>query len=556
MTGARQTFKTLDVLRLEVETPRTGLVNLLEDADMTQGAVGWIAAQPAGSTANPYLDAYPTTSPPSLRLVTYENGATGTCDGFVRSEAQPMNPGQWVTSRVTLVEFGSYVPSHTGTRFAGARFKFRFIGADGATISLSGASVFRGVGTWVFDPQQAPAGTVEVALEINFAVNSSGTLPSSTEFLYAATATFADARMAVSPTNAAVNFDAAQPRTFTNILGSSTSLSIKRAPLDVGLLTGTLRDVALDPASSGLLSPGAIVRARALVGGTWETFFTGRVLTGEVEYDFSTTGPKRAIITLSAVDAGSVLAQARRRRGSDTVVRLAGNVMESLGVPWDINNNPGQPYSYSAADTPGASALDQISITRDTERAFAWVDRLGRLVVKRSFQMASTVVGTLTNATVGQVLMNYSTDDLINEITVKSVKLNTTTGETTEVDLGPYYDRRSVRKHGVRREEFRLIGMTNAEAKTWARGVLDANADPMRRVQSVRIPLATTGDVTAWALVDHYDTVRLNLAAAGIDQTLRTVGIEHTITTDKWLLDLSFVGPTTVPRPRATPSAT
>lgn len=532
MTGARQAFKTTDVLRLEIETDLgADFTNLaVNPGGALAGGFGWTASY-AGETVNGLdgperIEFYSPLSALQTSLI---------------SERFSVRPGQYVSLSYTLGLVGA--PNHDVT--------VNFY-SDDAYLSQS-VSGIRTTGTYTHQATAAPAGTTRATVRFGFYANTSRAVPTA-----AVTATLTNFKIVARDNSTAVVFSQVPLRpTFTNVLGSSHDLSIKRAPLDVGTLTATIRDVALDPATSTLIQPGHACRVMALVSGAWAPIFTGKVLDGSVSYDMdlSVPAPRRANIALTAVDATSVLAQTRRSAAYATLAGVR-QVLEGAGVPFVVNGVSAVTGSFPAtvAINTGASAIDQIVIARDTARAYAWVDRFGRLIANDAAQMPSALRTTLTDAAVSGASITFSTSDLINEVSVKLARYRPVKGTTDEIDLGPYRDSASIAARGVHSAEYSLQGLTNAQVKTWANAVLAANATPARRAENVLLPLATTTDVTSWATVDLGDLVRVNLATAGLDLSLRVTGVEHTITEGKWLSVLSFTAPSTVAGPIATPS--
>lgn len=178
---------------------------------------------------------------------------------------------------------------------------------------------------------------------------------------------------------------------WTDILGPTHEIRLLREDLNVGTLTATVLDEALDPATASLLRPGRKVRLRALDASTalYTSLFEGRATEAEVTYDLHREDSKQARISLTAADNIRQLANVSRNQGVGSVSDLR-YLMEGAGVPWLVNGNSNQASSATVvAVNENASLLDQIAITRDSALGYAWVNRAGVLVANDAPFMSS-----------------------------------------------------------------------------------------------------------------------------------------------------------------------
>lgn len=360
-------------------------------------------------------------------------------------------------------------------------------------------------------------------------------------------------------TSTSSTFAYSEPDAWLNILAPAHDLKVTREALNVGILSATILDATLDPSQGALIRPGKRVRLTALEGDTWEPLFTGKVDKASVVYDLlADQEQKRARITLTAIDPVSTLAGTSRSQGVAGIAELP-YVLEGCGVPWNVNGSGNQvPTATVVATNDNASALDQVAITRDSVLGYAWVDRHGVLQAWDSAQIAGTPVATLDEAAYNpDIEVDYNTEACINEVRIKYVRLNPATSETEEIPYGPYRDQTSIDTWGVRSAEFTIQGITEdtATLTAHAQAILDANATPVVRINSVTLPIAELGDIgQGRALLDLYDLVTVANARAGITENSRVTGIEHTITPDKWLTKVAFSVDGSVASPQATPS--
>lgn len=354
-----------NVLRLEVETapPAGKSKNLVKHYDGSLGGYFWVTVgTPAGSIRQAPI------SPYRLRY-SHANGAPG-----FRSEPMPVVVGQYVT----------------------ARFK---VGMSSGTNTVVASIVFEdGNGTQVGTSGNSPAYTDSITTERTHG-----------PFLVPANAQTARLVFAVSAMTAGQNLeladvavicrassaapvwatDLADGPTWLDVLGPTIEVEVDRGALDLGLLSATIRDAALDPTVVDTIRPGRACRLSAKHGvtNTWEVMFEGEVTEFDVQYDAAALArrpgdPRHCKITLAACDRTRTLAGVRRPEGVATLMDLR-DVLEGAGVPWDINGETGHTgvvpsvVSYNES----ASALDQVAITRDSNAAHAWLDRRGILQV-------------------------------------------------------------------------------------------------------------------------------------------------------------------------------
>lgn len=368
-----QVFKTVDVLRLEVERdPVAGeFRNLIVNPSGRLGGWGWVTPVPH-SVLRSANDA----STGNAQGLNYITGTTiSPTSNYFYTELIPATAGHYYRSRVYSAT------SPYGTR----RAYFYWYNASRSFISsqlLFSATIdgqHNESATW-----QAPAGTAYVAYVLEVGA-SGGTYPYTSG---GAVFGFREAQLVTATTATPLNSvnwaNVAQDGFWTNILAPAHEIEIERESLDLGTLEATVLDATIDPATATLLRPGRRVRVTALNGttSTWDTLFAGELLAADVTYDLKRkrpTDPKHARITLSAVDETKDLAQASRPEGV-ALIRDLPFVLEGAGVPWVADGNTNQVPSAGIASTnDNATALDQVALTRDTVRGYAWVNRDGVL---------------------------------------------------------------------------------------------------------------------------------------------------------------------------------
>lgn len=352
-----------------------------------------------------------------------------------------------------------------------------------------------------------------------------------------------------------------------NILGPTNTLQTRRAALDVGSLSATILDAALDPALSPSIRPGGRVRLRAWDTDRrrWHSLISGTIDDGTVVYERgykNEPGNKGARITLTATDPTQRLANAPRPESVPNISDLP-YVLEGAGVPWVVNDNSNQLGTdpLVVALNPNATALDQVALTRDSNRGYAWLDGTGTLRAYDADQMPADPVGTLDETVYRDVDVSFDTRACINEVTVKFLRYKPVAGVTEEVTYGPYRDQDSIDQWGRYSAEFTIGGPVESEqvCADFAQEVLAANSVPERSINSLTLPVRDESYlVKGRALVDLYDLVTTDHAATGTSHAQRVTSIEHTITATRdnvsWGAAVGFSTEGAVASPRQLPA--
>lgn len=346
------------------------------------------------------------------------------------------------------------------------------------------------------------------------------------------------------------------PIVYQGILGGSHSLKITRSELQPGTLSANVLDVALDPAKSNLIRPGRRCRVLAKAGDTWEPIFLGRITQADVKYDLRNRDQaKRARISLTAVDNVAQLANTPSAQGVANVVELP-HVLESAGVPYNVNGSGVQVGAVTIASVnANASALDQLAVTRDTQSAYAWVDRKNVVQAWDRSTIGTKYPDLITadEHSYTDLDTSFSTRNTINAVMVKSIELDPENpGAYREVPYGPFVDQASVQTWGMYSTEITVHGLTPAQIAARANAILAANGTPTVRVNSLRMPVWTPENIAVRALVDLYQPFKVVHADSGLNATLRIAGVEQTITTRSWDVDLTFAESGAVATPTAT----
>lgn len=153
--------------------------------------------------------------------------------------------------------------------------------------------------------------------------------------------------------------------------------------------------------------------------------------------------------------------------------------------------------------------------------------------------------------------VSFSTDDCINEVGITFLRYNAASQSTEEIAYGPYVDQASIDEWGRHSKTF-VIQWKDEDANAiedFAQSILAKNATPVVRVNSARVPIRTEEDlVLGRAFLDLYDLVHVTNTEKDIDEYSRITRITHTITSEKWLLEVGFAATDSVASPQVTPS--
>lgn len=364
-----------------------------------------------------------------------------------------------------------------------------------------------------------------------------------------------------------------EPTQWLDVLGPTHSIEVNREALQVGTLQAVIRDVSLAPYQADGIRPGRECRLLVLAADNgWTPLFVGELDAARVEFDAprmlpGSTDPKRAIITLVAVDAAATLANTSRLESVATIVELP-YVLEGAGVPWNVNGSSGQVGAATVTATnDNASALDQVAITRDTALGFAWVDRFGVLQAHDADVMPGADTEAIGEDRYSSVGLGYDSDACVNTVTVAVLTLDPVTGTTEAVTFGPYVDADSVAAFGVHAATF-TVAIPAADESTvaaYADAILTANAVPLLRAEEVTMPVTTvaghlsTADGERVALLDLYENVLVTNTAEGFSERQRITRIRHLFrareayTGPAWTMALGFTADGTVAQPGAVP---
>lgn len=560
MGDTRQGFKTTDRLRLEIGTPNVnpanGTRNLIRNPSGERGPWGWHVTSTSGRlTSNRSAKDYRAGGTLTFTSVASVDAATVT---EFESEAWDVTPGHYAGGQFRLV-----TTPNSGTSLS-VRLVFRDAAGQqigtGSPMAMASGAV---PSVYGLPLAQAPAGTATV--HIRFALTRTNT--------GLRTFAFREVMLATHTSSAEVNSPAfREPLTWTNVLLPTLEVETDRTPLGLGVLAARIRATSLDPATSTLVRPGRPIRLMAYATtGTmgWEPLFWGKIHEGQTSYDHAYHDPeKRALIEITAVDAGQPLANTSAP-GSVRQIRDLREGLRNTGVPFELDTST-ENYATSPAVlavNENASLLDQIALTRDTNRSYAAVTRFGVLrAIDRQYMNVDNLttsphdpmVATFDPADYNaDAVIDFDTKRLVNNVLIQCLYIKED-GTTTDGVFGPYVDAASVREWGAFAETYTIVGVEDDASLDFRAGeILAETATPTRRLSEITFPVTNptshfhvSFDTDRRVHLDLLDRVTVNNPAAGISGEHRVAGIKHTITPDKWLVTLSFGSQAGTPVPR------
>lgn len=503
------------VTKLEVSVPAEG-ENLALNPNGAKGAWWWYTSSPLNITVD---------STPRLIFNNTVNGTTGVFEtDFMRVDAS-----MWVSARFDLTVINGWDTSAAG----GLAIEWHFYNVDQTEISWQSGLGTSTSGTKYVTARQAPAGTVYVKLKFWSDFTNTGQVFALTNVM-----------VTWKSTNSFGTYAYVEPGNFTDLFGPSTSISIDRKGLDLGLLNAEI-ETTTAPTQS-MFSNGRAVRLRVLQGGTWKSVYEGTITDWNISYD-------PPLVQLQATDAVNKLASRPESRGVGTIAELP-YLMEKSGVPWSINGNGNQVSSATlVSSNPNATLLDQVAITRDSAKSYAFVSRDGILKVGTP----TTTSTVFTDSGSGlyydrSIEIGESSTRVINNIMVTYLRYNTYTKQTTEVKYGPYRDNASIAKYGPKSATFTVHGITETSVTTWATDVLTKGANTVPMPSSITVPIRTTADLAA-LMVDLYDVVTVKYKT--FNGTFAVTSVSHNITPGKWSVTFGFDAQNGVASPTVKPVA-
>lgn len=152
-----QQFKTVDLLRLEIEDDPTGLINMVQNPAGALGGWGWITP-----VAGAYLNGTPTTVGEPVQALRYLPGVPGPHHYFY-SEPMPITAGQYAAASWNVPQNG-YV----------YRARFEWLDSSLSVLSSSTQTGYLDDVGAAYGPYQAPASTAYVRLRFDVYQNAAG----------------------------------------------------------------------------------------------------------------------------------------------------------------------------------------------------------------------------------------------------------------------------------------------------------------------------------------------------------------------------------------------
>lgn len=466
-------------------------------------------------------------------------------------------PGQRINARLQFlgqpVRLDTLATLTTVTR----QLWFNYYKADGTFISSQAtavATIAAGITEHRLEAATAPAGAAKFTLNMRL-IWPSDTPATTVEHRFS---------RALVQVGTATTVQPEEFPTFRNIFNTSGSLHIDRTPMGGSEIKLVTSDPTYDPAVSTLIRKGARAEISSALNNlidptNLERMWTGKVDDVRARY-VPSKGTTKPVITISFTDGNADLAATPRSGGYAALNKLP-NVLEGSVVPWNVAGQTGQ---SSAANTPdwtndNATALDQVAITRDTNHAYAWLDRFGVFNVHgestiETYTREWSVDESRFNGTAEPQL---SPDDLINTVMIKA--LRQIGDQTEEWNYGPFEDRASIDVYDSRSATFTVgvpIG-TVVSAGHWDAFVAEVftrNAQPYKNYKSLAFFIDGVNNNLFFATVDLGDLVNITSPSADfVAEPFRVAQVKHTITTTSWLMELGFTKPDSVAVPTTQP---
>jgi len=321
---------------------------------------------------------------------------------------------------------------------------------------------------------------------------------------------------------------------WVDITGTSKEVDIARHGTDLGNANIRMHGVSLDPVKSASLHRGRAVKVEAINNGTYQTVFTGTVLSAVTDY-------LAGEVSFSAIDASAVLHEQRWRNAYMTL-SAASYMLARSTILWEINGRTDVTVTTEPQivyrDAKTGTMKRMLTMIRDQVGGYWWIDRNGVLRVYDVLPSGTPVVLSDTPHAGGghysAVEATSNTEDLINSVT--TTRYTYSNGTQTEADPVTITDAASVRKYGLQNIDLDLMGST-VNATTFSNSILARHAQVRPMVKSADVPVNETN--MAWLTrIDLFD--RVNVVVKGVTYQVRVDSIDHIVTPDGWMVKLVF----------------
>lgn len=374
---------------------------------------------------------------------------------------------------------------------------------------------------------------------------------------------------------------------FANVNDDISKVSIVREEGDKSTATIDFCSDILDPATSATLKPGKVVR---VLGRHYGAGITKKPSdwVGEANYEVIYQGIIKRVTSKYSYDDQPII-QVTAYDAVDPVERLTtGVILDEFSEYGAYFNRVGVPVIYNDIDWGGdvkampnkfkfrpsaygnMSLADSLSTTRNTYKAYWYVDRYNRVIIKNS--LSSTSVITLTDGTLegdisyGNIAKGSDTDSVINKITVNESLLDRKDyiekqlpgGDTPPLEIdyilsktqtATFSNVDSINSYGEFEKSFDVVrgtgdplelfyGKLGTSFSEWAQDILDERSEPTMNVSDMTVPIKSSDQIRKISSLEILD--RVTIAYKSESQFTRIREIEHTIMPGKWFVEIRF----------------
>jgi hypothetical protein len=316
---------------------------------------------------------------------------------------------------------------------------------------------------------------------------------------------------------------------WTNISGGTINASIGRVGTDVGTASILIKDATIDPSTNPNMKPGARVRVSALDGAVWKRIYTGTI------QDLRVTTDDGIHVNITAVDnvatMSSLSAPVVQRDIADLALLLSGK------MPYTVD---GAVVAPGASDPVGViqnqTLWQSVLLTTQSNSGHVFVDSDN--VVNLQTSLPTTPVATLDTNVYQSIDKAYTTETVVNALTVQRLDAATPTSEGAWVDEGPFRDETSISQWGERSGGYAVTGMDSSQVATFAAALLAQTSQPHMTPASVSVPIREAAEVTR-GLLELYDYVTV-VYPDGDSINVFVDSISHDIKANSWKVTYGF----------------
>lgn len=330
-----------------------------------------------------------------------------------------------------------------------------------------------------------------------------------------------------------------------NVFNNTTTITIDREPMEPGVLTAVVKDATIDPSANVAVRPDAKVRLRVKkLDGTWVPLYIGTL--DDIIVDYPQGTPR---ISIRAIDNHRVLFNERDAFGGVSTINALNTFMVGSDVPWVLQaSDSATATKTNALNVKGINRGEQIILTRDTTRGYAFISKEDKLVVRAPEYVFPASANQILFSdkvytanpnwqtyTMGTRL-NFNGDDVINSVTVTQHSI--VNGADVETKTGPVTNGTSINEWGLHTYEAEINA--GIDPTVYANTINTAHASPGVQMQSLRFPVLDNRDYGHAIDLELCDIVDIEFSRTNHNREYRVNRLVHRIAPGQWEVEVEL----------------